>query len=363
MTSISQCFSESYAEARPKFCSAAASAGGSIRSWFNPKARGSNGEALYLDTARFGAADAPNMLVLIAGTHGVEGHCGSGAEIAWLQNGGPAQLPHNTGALLVHAINPYGFAWNRRVTEDNVDLNRNFVDHDKAYPKNDGYLALAAAVLPREWDEASMAETTRVFEAYAQKHGAYGLQGALSSGQYTHPDGIFFGGNTPAWSNRTIRAIARQELSAARRVGVIDFHTGLGPFGHGELIAAMAPTSKSFGRAKAWYGAEMTSPEGGTSASAVVVGVMTDAFPQELPDAEVTSIAIEYGTYTVPEVLGAVRADNWLHQRGDLASALGKTIKADIKERFFPSGDKWREMVWARAEQTIGWAVKGMSAP
>ena len=31
-----------------------------------------------------------------------------------------------------------------------------------------------------------------------------------------------------------------------------------------------------------------------------------------------------------------------------------------MKERFFPSGDKWREMVWARADQTIGWALKGM---
>ena len=57
-----------------------------------------------------------------------------------------------------------------------------------------------------------MAETERVFEAYAQKHGAYGLQGAISGGQYTHPDGIFFGGNTPTWSNRTMRAIAREEL-------------------------------------------------------------------------------------------------------------------------------------------------------
>src|SRR3981081_1531769 len=88
MTSIPECFSESYTEARPKFCSAAAAAGGSIRSRFNPKAHGPNGELLYLDTARFGAADAPNMLVLIAGTHGVEGHCGSGAEIAPLGNGG-----------------------------------------------------------------------------------------------------------------------------------------------------------------------------------------------------------------------------------------------------------------------------------
>ena len=90
---------------------------------------------------------------------------------------------------------------------------------------------------------------------------------------------------------------------------------------------------------------------------------MTDAFPQELPDAEVTSIAVEYGTYSVPEVLGAVRADNWLHQRGDLGSPLGRELKADMKERFFPSGDKWREMVWARADQTIGWALKGLTGP
>jgi hypothetical protein len=362
MVSISACFSESYAEARPKFCAAAAEAGGGLRSWFNPKARGPNGELLYLDTARFGPADAPHMLVLIAGTHGVEGHCGSGAEIAWLKNGGPAKLPKNTGALLIHAINPYGFAWSRRVTEDNVDLNRNFVDHDKAYPKNAGYEALAAAILPEDWNAASLAETERAFAAYSQTHGAYGLQGAISAGQYSHPDGVFFGGNAPTWSNRTIRAIARAELSAARRVGIIDFHTGLGPFGHGELICAVAPDAKSFARSRAWYGEEMTSPESGTSTSAVVVGVMTDSFPQELPDAEVTSIAIEYGTYTVPEVLNAVRADNWLHQRGDLATPLGKEIKADIKERFFPSGDKWREMVWARAEQTIGWALNGLNA-
>jgi hypothetical protein len=105
----------------------------------------------------------------------------------------------------------------------------------------------------------------------------------------------------------------------------------------------------------------MTSPESGTSTSAVVVGVMTDAFPQELPDAEVTPVALEYGTYAVPEVLNAVRADNWLHHRGELHSAQARALKADMKERFFPAGDKWREMVWARADQTIGWALNGMT--
>jgi hypothetical protein len=362
MVSIPECFSEGYAEARRKFCASAATAGGAIRSWLNPNALGPDGGKLYLDTARFGAADTTNMLVMISSTHGVEGHCGSGAEIAWLRTGGPARLPKDTGALLVHAINPYGFAWTRRVNEDNVDLNRNFVDHDKAYPGNEDYAAIAGAILPREWTEASRAESQRVFDAYAQKHGAFALQGAISGGQHTHPDGVFYGGRKQTWSNRTIRAIAREELGRARRVGVIDYHTGLGPFGHGELICAVAPGARSFERSKAWYGEEMTSPESGTSTSAVVTGVMTDAFPQELPDAEVTSIAIEYGTYAVPEVLGAVLADNWLHQRGDLASPLGREIKADVKERFFPAGDKWREMVWQRADQTIGWTLKGLTA-
>jgi len=361
MVSISACFSESYAEARAKFCRAAAEAGGAIRSWFNPNASGPDGGKLYLDTARFGPSDASNMLVLISSTHGVEGHCGSGAQIAWLATGGASTLPKDTGALIVHAINPYGFAWTRRVNEDNVDLNRNFVDHDKAYPANEGYLAIADAILPKEWTEESNAATQRVFGSYAQKHGAFALQGAISSGQYTHPDGIFYGGAKPTWSNRTIRRIAREELGQARRVGIIDFHTGLGPFGHGELICAVPPSAKSFPRARAWYGDEMTSPESGTSTSAIVVGIMTDAFPQELPDAEVTPIAIEYGTYSVPEVLGAVRADNWLHHRGDLGSPLGREIKADVKERFFPAGDKWREMVWQRADQTIGWALKGLN--
>ena len=80
----------------------------------------------------------------------------------------------------------------------------------------------------------------------------------------------------------------------------------------------------------------MTSPEGGTSTSAIVVGIMTDAFPQELPDAEVTPIAIEYGTYSVPEVLGAVRADNWLHHRGDLASPLGRDAQGRHEGALLP---------------------------
>lgn len=353
-------FSNSYAEAREKFLAAAAAAGAELRSWRNPTL-GPDGGRLFLDMARLGPDDASRMLVLTSGTHGVEGFCGSGSQIAWLRNGGAGRLPEDTGVLLIHAVNPHGFAWIRRVNEDNVDLNRNFVDHSKPHPENPGYDELAGAIKPPRWDEAALAEAQRTLDAYIQKHGLFGFQQAVTGGQYRHADGIFYGGQRPTWSNDTIRRLVREELGQAKRIGVIDFHTGLGPFGHGELIATALPDSPAMARTKRWYGDEVTSPEGGTSTSAVVVGVMVDAFTQEAPQAEVTSIAIEYGTHPVQEVLHAVRQDNWLHHHGDPASPQGREMKAFIKERFYPAADRWKEMVWQRAEEVIGRALRGLA--
>ena len=216
MTSVPECFSESYAEARPKFCSAAAAAGGALRSWLNPKARGPNGEALYLDTARFGPADAPNMLVLISSTHGVEGHCGSGAQIAWLRDRRRRRsCPRTPARWSIHAINPYGFAWTppgdrgQRRSQPQLRRSRQGLSGERRLPRHRRRRPAAAS-----GTRPARPRPRRVFAAYAQKHGAFGLQGAISAGQYTHPDGIFFGGAQPTWSNRTIRAIAREELVA-----------------------------------------------------------------------------------------------------------------------------------------------------
>ncbi|MGE0425387.1 MAG: M14 family metallopeptidase [Reyranellaceae bacterium] len=360
MSSIAGHFSDSYAEAREKFCASVAAAGGSLRSLRNPTL-GPDGGRLFMDVARFGADDAPKMLVLMAATHGVEGYCGSGAMINWLRAGRAAALPADTGALLIHGVNPHGFAWIRRVNEDNVDVNRNFVDHGKPYPANLGYVAIADALKPVSYDEASLAESRRVIDSFTQEHGAFGFQQAVSGGQYSHPDGLFFGGHKPTWTNRTIRRVIREELGRAQVIGCIDFHTGLGPFGYGELINVSPPGSAAFDRARQWYGEEMTSPEQGSSTSAVVTGAALDAFPQEAPDAAFCGIAIEYGTYPVNEVLEAVRRDNWLHVHRDLNSAQGRAFKAYLRERFYPAGAPWAEMVWTRADAVIGMALAGLA--
>ena len=120
-------FATSYDEARDKFLAAARIADAWTHRYDNP-VKGPRGEALSTDVAWLGPQDASKVVVTISSTHGVEGYCGSGFQVDWLSGVGAAGLPDGTAALFVHAINPYGFAWTRRVTEEVNDIYRNYVD-------------------------------------------------------------------------------------------------------------------------------------------------------------------------------------------------------------------------------------------
>ena len=96
---------------------------------------GPNDLAIGADVALVGDPDAENLVLLVSGTHGVETLVGSGCQVAWLDRYTAEDLPKNTAVLLIHAMNPHGAAWRSRYTEDNIDLNRNFVDHSKPTQK------------------------------------------------------------------------------------------------------------------------------------------------------------------------------------------------------------------------------------
>ncbi len=353
-------FSTDYAEARARFTAAAQAAGARRESHANP-APGPNGLALSTDTAWFGPAVAEAVLVTISATHGAEGFCGSGAQVGWFESGLHRELPPGVALFAIHAINPSGFAWLRRVTEDNVDLNRNFIAHGGDYPANAAYDELHPALCPRDWDDASLAESGRVIDAYRDAHGAWALQKAIAGGQYNHPDGIFYGGSAETWSRNAMVRILRENLSGAARVAVIDYHTGLGPRGHGERICVHQPESDGLARATAWYHDDVTSPFLGDSVSTELHGVNTLGMVEALPEAELTAVAIEYGTIPTEQVKLALRADNWLHLHGEPGSAKGRAIKGQIREAFYQDADDWKQMVWDRAVETQRLALAGLS--
>lgn len=133
-------FSSSYAQARHKFFETAKTAGLSVKSYLHPLP-GRDGETLAMDVVREGPADAQNLLIVSSACHGVEGYCGSGVQVHALQDSAwrEAARTSNVAVLYIHALNPYGFSHVRRVTHENVDLNRNFQDYSQPLPVNEAY--------------------------------------------------------------------------------------------------------------------------------------------------------------------------------------------------------------------------------
>ena len=353
-------FSTDYDEARAKFLNAADARGLKRTAHLNPHAKGPKGEDLTIDVAVLGPEDAKAGLLVISGTHGVEGYAGSGAQIGWLQATRNASWSAEIKLVLVHALNPFGFAWNRRVNEENVDLNRNFVDHGAAYPQNQAYERLKAAIAPVDLKPETLDFADHELRSYGKEHGVFALQQAISQGQYAHPDGMYFGGNREQWSAGQILHIARRELGRSQRIGIVDIHTGLGAYGHGEIITEDEPSDPRYARSHRWWG-DVRSTRAGESVSAHVSGSIDSGLISALPHAEITIGGLEFGTYPTLDVFRALRSDNWLHVVGNPRGPEASPIKAEIRRAFYPDADDWKEMVWKRSEQVLSQAIEALA--
>jgi predicted deacylase len=354
--SVLQHFSDTYAEARCKFVRAAARRGLPIESEQLPL-RGAEGELLAMDVVRDGPAHASRLLVVISGVHGVEGFCGSAIQTGLLEEGVRPLAP-DTAVLHVHAVNPYGFSHLRRATQENVDLNRNFVDFRQPLPVNAGYADIHDALLPKEWPPGAASEA--FLDDYRQRHGARGLQRAMSLGQHTHADGLHFGGLEPAWSNQAFRNVLRRHAAGVHLLASVDIHTGLGPSGHGERIfASFDPDPTVLEQATRWWG-PLTSVTTGTSASIPMSGPIQTALHQECPRARHLGICLEYGTHPMPRVMNALRAEHWLNRTGADADR-SAAIRQDLKDAFYPQDDDWKLAVWRQGREACLQALDGLA--
>jgi hypothetical protein len=365
MIALDQAFSPSYARARTRFLEAAATAGLPITSYEHPL-KGRDGEVLAMDVAIAGDPQSEAMLIVSSACHGVEGYCGSGVQVAalhdqeWLEHARAAGV----AVLYIHALNPYGFSYWRRATQENVDLNRNFNDDRQTLPANPAYDELHTLLLPEAWppDAANIEAITQ----YVASHGVERFQAAVTQGQYTHADGLFFGGTAPTWSNRTVRQVLRHHANAARRLAWIDLHTGLGPSGLGERIFACKDDPVALERARQWWGGDgatpITSFYDGSSSSARLTGLMWNAAYEECPLAEYTAIAMEYGTLPIQDMILALRAEQWLHNHPDADADLAARILQQILDAFYVDTDAWRGQIIAQARQALFQGVSGLGS-
>lgn len=354
-------FGIDFMDARRKFMSAAAIANATCETIEHPL-KGPKGETLSTDLAWLGPENASKVFVAVSGTHGVEGFCGSGSQVHGLATGIYADMPKDVAVLLIHAINPYGFAWIRRVNEDNVDLNRNFIDWSKGPIHNDAYDEIAEAIAPAAIDGPTFEAAEAKLAAYTKAHGEHRLRAVVGAGQYRHKTGLFYGGQGPVWSHRTLLGVIERHLKRRRQVCVVDFHTGLGPHGYGELIADLPEDSRAIKRAKAWFGESVTQPALGTSSSTVKDGLMEFGLARAIPDDVLTHVALEYGTFDSSKGRIWLRRDNWLHATSNMEHDQAKAIKAGLRRHFYPDTEEWKEMVLFRAGMVTRQAFRGLGA-
>jgi hypothetical protein len=364
-------FAEDYAGARSQFLSACQAAKCKLKSYKNDHSETSDSVELITDTARFGSDRADSVLVLVSGTHGVEGFCGSACQVAGIKLGLFGDLPPGQAVLMIHAINPYGFARSRRVTEANVDLNRNCVAEfgtAELEKFNPDYEILSDLLNPIEWQVETPHVGFDKIVDYIKKWGLKRFQEAVSVGQYRHARGLFYGGSESSWSRVTLEKIISSELVNASNVVVVDYHTGLGRPGRGELISVEEQTSEGYLRAPRLYGEDVKSTKPTRnqverdveSVSADVHGSIDALFNGEHT---LTYVALEFGTVEVLDVLEALRADNWCYQRRDRDPLLTEEIAHEMRAVFYPDSEEWRQSVLHRSAQVLTRALAGLAAP
>ncbi len=297
---IADYFSPDYQNARERFCAAAERAGAHLNRYLLPERFGPQGESLSIDVARLGPESSTDALVVLSGTHGVEGLGGAGCQVGFLIDRLYEALPSSACALLVHAVNPHGFAWLRRVNEDNVDLNRNFIDFSQP-PSSAAYEPLHEWLVPTDWE---------------------GDARALGPTAYGEP---------------ILIPCARGDLARARAW-----------FGC-EVRSLVAEESVNI--------------TGEKSVSAELEGTLARGFQVALPEHEITFIGLEFGTRPVSDVLTALRADHCVHARAPRDAVRSAAAQRLMRAAFYCETPAWQAAVYGRTADFVFRTCRALAQP
>lgn len=344
-------FPEDYFGSRARFRDLLRARGFSHHS-YPIRARGPFGEELSIDVGVRGGGASPQALVISSGLHGLEAPFGAACQFALLDQ--PERLEMvgaQTRVVLIHALNPFGFVFGRRWNEDNIDLGRNFFlpggDYAGAHPlyetlspilnpkrppnRRDGFPIVAAWLLLRYGDRA--------------------LRDAVPTGQYTHPEGLFYGGGEASDTVRIVDAHLEEWIGQARTVRHLDMHTGLGPWGGYKLLADVDFTGAEPETLAERYGAnrlEMrdTSKNAQKAAQTDVAYAARGAFMEwahaRFPERAYTMLTAEFGAYPGWRTLQALRAENQAWRYGAAGEGDTEWARRLAWRAFTPTDPNWR---------------------
>ena len=293
-----------------------------------------------------------NLLVMISGTHGIEGFTGSAVQ-RWLLD----QKINNekTAILMIHGFNLYGFKNGRRVNENNIDLNRNFILSRNQFEIEDGgYADLDSLLNPKTPPELDFySRYTFILKSIFNiaKYSLETLRSSILKGQYSYPNGVFYGGVLTQVQGMLISDLVQTYMKPYKKILLIDLHTGYGERSKLHLLAGKAAESNSLVLQKIFKADEIDFSD--KKKFYAVQGEMLVYFANKIRltvNAEIAGVVFEYGTIGSQKTLGAIESLRRvvLENQNFHFPATAETsseIKLLYREMFYPSDENWRRAV------------------
>jgi len=365
-----QYFQESYDDCRKSFLAEAYKTKGIYKnvSISNLKIESKVDSDLTIDYCYIPAQKTfKRLFILTSAVHGVEGYVGSAVQQMFLNELLKEISLDNMGLLLIHGINSYGFKYKRRVTENNVDLNRNCSTDKMLFESvNSGYSDLNGMLNP-----TNKANTKSVGNIFFQlnaiqkiiQYSMGTLRQAVLQGQYQYEKGVYFGGKELEPSIKAVTPFIQDIAKNYDMVFNIDLHTGYGKRGTMHLFPNPMKDEKK--RAKIeniFSGIPIAWGDGDDFYT--VTGDFATYVGQIIPEKYYLNMTFEFGTLDSQVTMGAIKSlhNVILENQGVHFGYKSKEDEEDIKNRYlegyYPSSKPWRSKAIMDASKTLLQAVK-----
>ena len=179
-------------------------------------------------------------------------------------------------------------------------------------------------------------------------------------GQGNRPDGIYYTGTRPEWSNVIFRRIVVEHLTSASAIGFIDWHTGIGEYGEVVPLIFDESDSEGFAVAATWWQLN----QGGEAAFRTGTvpkyeGLLCRAILEEHPTARIAGAVIEFGTADNYAIFRADRLDRWLRFEGK-NDAEHDQMRDDYLNLCCPNDVAWQRFVLSKGPELIDQMIGGL---
>jgi predicted deacylase len=320
--------------------------------------------SLSIDYAWAEPRQKKNLVVISTGLHGIEGYVCSVMLKIFMDEFAPKLDPENTGLLLVHAINPFGMKNRRRYNENNVDLNRNFVMDENFDPKiNPDYEPMIPLLNPARPIANLFASDVAFISRLVGnivKLGILRIRQGMLSGQYRHPRGVQFGGQSTQEGTQVMRGLIQKTLDKYEQVIHLDLHTGYGPRYQMSMVnSTREPASASELTKRFNYPLIVAAtPSDFYSVSGDITEYFYQLRDENYPSKKLFATCFEFGTFG-DSLLAQIRSmratilENRLFQFGAKSDGLRNALRKEYEELFFPVEPKWREKAMADCRQAF----------